>query len=650
MQTADKTLNNVYIVQANPVYGEADKTVYIPYAAGCVAAYAWADKRVKEHFRLGRFIYTRENVETAAASLEAPVLAAFSCSVWNMEYNKALAKEIKERHPACLILFGGHHVSPDAGTLEENGFTDILVHGGGEEAFRDVLLAMAGYIPWGNIPNISFRGTDGGITTTEKKHCDTKDYPSPYLEGYFDELLKDDIRFSAIIETNRGCPNNCAFCDWGDLKTKVRLFPMEKIERELRWIAEKKIEYIYCGDANFGLFERDNQITDLIAQLKKEKGFPQRFRVNIAKNITATVEDIIGKFYANSLDKSLPLSYQSLSPAALSNIGRKNMDLNHFKELMALYNRTGVSTSSELILGLPGETHDSFCEGICTLLECGQHKSINVYACELLPNSRLGDPLFQQKHGIESVRLPFYQIHCKIPDSATEIQEYSEFIVATATMSREEWVRTAIFAFTVLALHNLGLTRAISMYLRHERGVSYLDFYTGLLQYFKQTPGTFVYEVYENLKELTASVSEGRHAWVFAFEQFGNLTWGFEELTFLELVKNSGAFYRETGEFLKRYRLNEMEEPLLRYQQSLVKLPFETKDRIESDYDFTAYFENIYRGNYKPLEKKRTVLHICNNRAAESWEDYAREIVWLGRREDAQLYTCGRYLPSVEYP
>ncbi|HQK73504.1 MAG TPA: cobalamin-dependent protein, partial [Clostridiales bacterium] len=135
MQTADQTRKNVYIIQANPVYGETEKTVYIPYAAGCIAAFAWADERVKANFRLGRFIYTREDVGTAAASLDAPALAAFSCSVWNMEYNKALAQKIKKLYPSCIILFGGHHVSPDASNLADFEYVDVLVHGGGEEAF-----------------------------------------------------------------------------------------------------------------------------------------------------------------------------------------------------------------------------------------------------------------------------------------------------------------------------------------------------------------------------------------------------------------------------------------------------------------------------------------------------------------------------------
>ncbi len=641
---------NVYIIQANPVYGETEKTVYIPYAAGCIAAYAWADERVCKNFHLGRFVYVREDIEAAAASFDAPFLAAFSCSVWNMEYNKVFAKKLKKLYPSCIILFGGHHVSPDASNLSEYEYVDLLVHGSGEESFRSVLLALAEEQSLDEVPNISFRDSTGNVISTLKRRTGASDYPSPYLEGYFDDILQDDIKFSAIIETNRGCPNKCAFCDWGDLQKKVVLFPFEKIENELGWIADHKIEYVYCADANFGLFERDDKITDLIARLKREKGYPQRFRVNIAKNITGIVKGIVEKFHDNSLDKSLPLSYQSLSPTVLQNIGRKNMDLSHYKSLMALYNQLGVSTSSELIIGLPGETYESFCEGICTLLECGQHRSINAYACELLPNSQMGSADFKRLHGIESVKLPFYQIHCKIPDNLNEVQEYSEFVISTNTMSREDWVKTSVFSFYIQALHNLGLTRALAIFLRYEKNVSYLSFYTGLMDYFQKTPDTLLFYVYKNITALTKGVIESRNAWVVENEKFGSLTWGFEELAFLELVSNASVFFDEINSFINRYNLDEsLKNSLLQYQKSIVKLPAEIKDAIVLDYDFYPYFNRIYNGEYSPLKKINNSMCIQGDKATDSWEEYARDIVWLGRRDDAALYTGSRYAISIDY-
>ena len=48
--------------------------------------------------------------------------------------------------------------------------------------------------------------------------------PSPFIEGYFDGLVKDnpDERWIGLWETNRGCPFSCTFCDWGvGFKKKV---------------------------------------------------------------------------------------------------------------------------------------------------------------------------------------------------------------------------------------------------------------------------------------------------------------------------------------------------------------------------------------------------------------------------------------------
>ncbi|MEI6579395.1 MAG: radical SAM protein [Eubacteriales bacterium] len=635
---------NVYFVQANPVYGEIDKSVYIPYATGCIAAYAWSDKTVKENYTLGRFIYKRENLDAALASLVDPSFVCFSCSVWNMEYNKAFAKKLKSLYPDCIVLFGGHHVSSDAENLLEFSFVDVLVHGGGEEAFQDILIHLTDNRSFNDIQNISFRTPDGTAVSTEKKISFMANYPSPYLEGYFDEILKDNIKFSAILETNRGCPNSCAFCDWGDLKVSVRLFPLEKIMQELIWLADKKIDYLYCGDANFGLFDRDEEITDMIINLKKTKGYPQKFRVSFTKNRSRFVQKISKKLNDNNIDKFHTLSFQSLSPIVLENIGRKNLNLKHFKNLMVLYNQSGISAVSELIIGLPGETYDSFCAGICTLLECGQHSSITVYPCELLPNSQMGAEDFILHYGIKAIKTPYFQIHCEITESSNEIQEYSEFVVATSSLTQDEWVRTVLFSCYIQALHNLGLNRVISLYLRYEKDISYLNYYSDLIKYFENTPGTLVNRVYNKVKSLAQGVVDGKNAWVWESENFGNITWGFEEIIFLELASNLSAFFKEIKPFLEIYQIEKnIFENLIYYQKNIIKQPNRMNVELELEYDFYKYFENIYKGEYAPLNTLKNTLSIFDDKPVETWYDFAREIVWFGRTEEATLYTGSKY-------
>ena len=62
-----------------------------------------------------------------------------------------------------------------------------------------------------------------------------------------------------LWETNqRACPFRCTFCDWGSATAaKVTKFGDERLFAEVDWFAEKKIEYIFCCDANFGIQKRD---------------------------------------------------------------------------------------------------------------------------------------------------------------------------------------------------------------------------------------------------------------------------------------------------------------------------------------------------------------------------------------------------------
>ena len=90
------------------------------------------------------------------------------------------------------------------------------------------------------------------------------------------------------------------------------------------------------------------------------------------------------------LNKGITLSFQSMSDDVLRNIGRENISIEYYSELMELYNNAGVATYTELILGLPGETYESFVDGIDRLLSLGQHNSIYIHNCEWLPCSIMG--------------------------------------------------------------------------------------------------------------------------------------------------------------------------------------------------------------------------------------------------------------------
>ncbi len=629
----------IYLIQASAVYGESVKSAYLPYAAGCLAAYAFADEKIKEEYSLGRFIFTRENIDEAVASLEKPYFVGFSSYIWNMEYNKLFAKKLKEKYPDVIIAFGGHNVKPDGSDLDKIPEADIIMHGEGEKVFKDLLLALSANRPYSSVGGVSFRENGSVVTTPAGEAADIASFPSPYTEGYFDDIIRDSgIVPSIVWETNRGCPNRCAFCDWGSLKSKLRQFPMDRIRAELDWMAENKIEYVYCADSNFGIYPRDTEIADMIIAYNEKYGYPKVFRTNYTKNKDDVVFEISSKLINRRIGKSPTLSFQSLSPDVLEKIGRSNMDLVNFKRLMARYSEAKVPVFSELILGLPGETYDSFTDGICDLIESNQHTALGIYPCELLPNSRMGSKEFCEKYGIRTVHTEFAQYHTKPEEDG--IKEMSNIVISTSDMGIADWKRSFIFSVCVQAFHNLALTRAIAIYLNKEKNIPYKRFYESLISLISSAKEDSVCgRVFRRIRALTDGVIDGKNSFSCLFGDEERLLWSFEEYMFLALAREADRFYDEIGGFVKSYGIEEdIFNALMTYQSAIIKKPGRTGMALTLGYDFYGYFKRIYQDEYKPLEKIGNTVTVSDTPAA-TWDEYARMNVWYGRRDDAQLYT-----------
>ena len=624
-------MRNIFFVQ---VGFDFDGAVYLPYAAGTIIAYCQNDPWIHERYVFQDIIFKREKLKVALKRISDPYIVAFSCSTWNIEYNKALAKKIKETYPKCIIIFGGHSVSESGELIETEGYIDYLMLGEGEQVFASLLHNIDEYPE--HVNNIVFRKNGTVVRTKRTVFEDISAYPSPYLNGLFDKLVEayPEQEFLSVLETNRGCPYSCAYCDWCSGK-KMRFFPLEKIYREIEWLAAHRISYCFCADSNFGMFERDYEIAQFLVETKKKYGYPEVFRPCYEKNSADRVFRICHLLNSMGMDKGATMAYQTLSDAALKNIGRKNLTLEHFSSLMKKYNEAQIPTYSELILGLPGETKESFCYGICRLLENGQHNSISVYHCEVLPNSELALPSYIDKHQIETIKVAFNHIHSAI-NMNEEVQEYSYLVRSTATMSREDWVYSNLFSICVQCFHSLGLLRFFAMYLYAENKMSYFDFYTSLLTYILTSDGR-LHRLFSSFRKKYETSLKGD--WNYHSEQFGNVTWFFEEGAFLEFVDNYDVFSEELCPFLERLPIDKnLYYDLLNYQKAMVRKPKDDRLVLKQNYNFQACFEAFAScGEYRLQQKSCTMIRSPQRR----WENlaqYAKEVVWFGRRRGMTVY------------
>ena len=325
----------------------------------------------------------KKHLDEYVDRIKDPDILLCSCYVWNWEITNMLAKRVKEKYPDCKVIYGGPQVplkyegNVPTGWVENstgNFFkdyphVDVLVHQEGEYTIKNLFEKIVNnelITDVGGIETADFR------TLAQDRIWDLDTLPSPYLTDLVWDLIEpvEGVEYIAAWETNRGCPFQCTFCDWGSAtKTKVRKWDMDKLFEEIEWFANNKIPYIDCCDANFGIFtERDLSLAKKLSSEKKEKGFPGRIRPAWTKSSSDKVIPVAKELLDADLLRAVTLAVQSLDPTTLEVIKRRNIKFDKFGELVQKFRNEKIENYTELIMGMPGETLSSYKIGLEQLM------------------------------------------------------------------------------------------------------------------------------------------------------------------------------------------------------------------------------------------------------------------------------------------
>lgn len=632
------------LAQFNNNYGNQ---FYIPYSIGVLASYARQDPRIADEVAFLPFLYRRESPEQIALRIGTVDVLGLSCYVWNWRLSMAVASHVRRRNPDVLIIVGGPHVpEKEAGFLAANPDIDVAVHGEGEDAFREILLRRLSGEPLTGIQSTAVKNrADGEIIVAPKRvrMRDLSGLPSPYLTGTFDPIMtqSDGVAWMALWETNRGCPFACTFCDWGSATaSKVLEFDWQRLMDELDWFTRHRIGFVFGCDANFGIRKRDMEIARALVAAKREHGFPQDFRVCFTKNSTHKIFELASIFHDGGMLKGVSLSMQSLDSATLEIIKRDNIKLDVFADLQQRYNSAKISTYTELIIGLPGETYDSFVGGIDTLLERGQHSQIIIYNCSVMPNAEMGDPEYRKKYGVKTVLSPIFQAHSVPHDSNDPVAESEPVVIETATMPLADWRRAYRLAWAVQCFHTLGLLQGCAIFLRHYCGIAYRQFYEELIAFADREPQGILHRELRILDGVLDRVLEGK-GFDQVLPEFSDITWPPEEAALLRISVEADAFFAEVARFIDALIESALAEldgglrrDLLRYQRAVVVTP---DDDAEVDIALCAdipEFIESHRNNALAELQIGDARYRVRPRSAFGGDrrTYARDIVWYGRK------------------
>jgi putative methyltransferase len=461
-------------------FHEWDNIQPIPLNIGYIAAYL-KNKHPETSIELFKDPIKLQN----RISQNAPDILALSHYEWNSNLNLLILKKMKEKNPNTITVMGGpnfetYDLEWIAQFFQERPNLDAYIAGEGEFSFTRFVELLDTYekrlttIPVEELPasvfffdKISNKIINNPTNFVER--LDLTNHPSPYLTGILDPFL-DDPHLAPIIETNRGCPYACTFCNWGNAtQSKINQFSINTVNKEIQYIAKRtknSTGFMYIADANFGILKRDLEIAKVIRDCTDKEHYPQHVFIYFAKNTTDTIVNIASILKTVT---SMSMSKQTMNQDVLMNIKRKNIPVEQYDDLREKCHDKGIETYCELIYALPGENYQSFIDGVRE--SARNNVSVTIYANLMLHGTEQSTKLSRKQYGIKTA----YRIIPRYISSHDELPslEYEEVVVETNTLPRNDFFRIRFFQFLFYIFRS-----EIFLELTHSLYINGLDYVT----------------------------------------------------------------------------------------------------------------------------------------------------------------------------
>jgi radical SAM superfamily enzyme YgiQ (UPF0313 family) len=504
-------VKNIYLIQVVDSYGP---NKFLPLAI----AYQWLNAK-NSNWQLKDTLIEKLNIKKYVNSMENPSVVAMSCYVWNWNYNCELAKEIKSKWPECLIVIGGPQVSKtDFLLLKKHPYFDIAILGENEEAFKTILESYDSK----NFESIPGTMIPGKIIPGIKRTQNLNELPSPILTGFYNDIIDkyqsngNSYMWQVTYETMRGCPYHCAFCDIGeDYWNKTFQFDINRVYAEIDWMAENKIEYVAVCDSNWGLFERDYDITAYVIKKKLETGYPKFWDVTWAKSNHDRVRRIaeLDKAAGTRLFKGVTFAVQSLNKETLNSVERFNLSESVIKTSMNYFKAKDIPTYSELIWPMPGETTDTLINGMQKLIDLGQEDFVMVHPLVLTPNAPMGQPDYVKKHKLQFKEVPLDTFWLKVEDPDNYVVETVYAVHSTEHVSKEQTVQGHLFAHWLIVMYYYGWAHFIMKYLKNKLSITETDFIKDLIRYIELKKQGLLYDEHIETQKSLLNVFNNSGFW-----------------------------------------------------------------------------------------------------------------------------------------
>ena len=276
-----------------------------------------------------------------------PRILGFGVYIWNVTQTTEVVALIKRLRPEIRVVLGGPEVSYETAGQPIVELADHVITGEADLAFAALCRDL-----------LEGRGPAQKVIAAALP--DLNSLALPY--GLYDE--RDVAHRIVYVEASRGCPYSCEFC-LSSLDIPVRAFPLPAFLEALSALLARGVRHFKFVDRTFNLSLPTSQAILRFFLDRLVPGLFLHFEM-VPDRLPPELRELIVRFPAGALQ--FEIGIQTFNPQVGSRISRRQNEARIEENFNFLRRETGVHLHADLIVGLPGETLESFAAGFDRLL------------------------------------------------------------------------------------------------------------------------------------------------------------------------------------------------------------------------------------------------------------------------------------------
>jgi radical SAM superfamily enzyme YgiQ (UPF0313 family) len=298
------------------------------------------------------FDINQRPLEIAEALLEAaPKILGLGVYVWNAGPTLELLGILRRLRPDLKIVLGGPEVSYEWDQQPIIGLADHVITGEADLAFASLCRNL--------------------LSATDPRPPKLIAAPVPdvaALASPYELYDARDIEHRVVyVEASRGCPFTCEFC-LSSLEIPVRQFPLDDFLAAMQRLHDRGLRRFKFVDRTFNLnLATSRRILEFFLDRLSPELFVH-FEM-IPDRLPAELRELIARFPAGTLQ--FEVGIQTFDRQVEARISRRQNHDRLADNFQWLRQHSGVHLHADLIVGLPGETLESFGHGFDRLIGLG---------------------------------------------------------------------------------------------------------------------------------------------------------------------------------------------------------------------------------------------------------------------------------------